>query len=76
MATKCDWVYIEINTGDWVCDACGERYKMNMPCAITVMSAAMKAFLDVHKSCATPAYFARKVQERLESSSAPKETVE
>lgn len=35
----------------FVCRHCGATYKMNLPCPINVMTAAIKAYVDTHKDC-------------------------
>lgn len=50
------------------CLHCGQEYKINMPCPISVMTAVCKAFTDEHRRCRPdPAVSARRA-EKLEAS--------
>jgi hypothetical protein len=44
-------VVIDTVTQDWVCLNCGERYHMNLPAPLEVMTAAMRAFAKAHRDC-------------------------
>lgn len=34
-----------------VCQRCGDRYTMNLPCPISVWSAAAGAYIKIHRHC-------------------------
>lgn len=46
---RTDHVFLQ---GDnFVCLHCGDRYRMNLPCPISVMAAAAQAYSDIHQHC-------------------------
>lgn len=48
-----DWIVMDFKQdgAPWTCRRCGEVYRMNMPCSVTVYVAASKAFVSIHRYC-------------------------
>lgn len=55
-AGKTPWIVIETKEAGhpWHCRRCDDRYTMNLPCSIGVLSAAMRAFQSEHRGCREP----------------------
>lgn len=46
-----DHVVLNGQTNECVCEHCGQRYKVNMPVPMSIMTAIIDAFLDIHHKC-------------------------
>jgi len=48
---KYDYVVVDGNTNEIVCENCGERQKLKMPMSIDIFSRVCRFFIDSHKGC-------------------------
>ena len=46
-----DHVVLEKCTNACLCTHCGQRYQINMPVPISIMTAIIDAFIDSHREC-------------------------
>lgn len=51
---KTEHVFFRVLDGALFCSHCGAEYMMALPCPITLLVAAGKAFQKLHKGCNKP----------------------
>lgn len=51
MPDRTDHVVLDLKTSELHCKHCGDRYRMALPCNLSVLIGASEAYRRVHRHC-------------------------